>query len=154
MQDEDHRLYQRGLRTLVASREAYAASAPNASIQHLRGAVAAVVPDGPERDVYNNAILQRELRARGYVFDSATRAAAAALAFDHDGDCGISNVGTLPGARRRGLATALTSPQLAEALARGCGTASLQSTQVAERVYAAVGFRDLGRFLEYVPAAT
>jgi predicted GNAT family acetyltransferase len=29
--------------------------------------------------------------------------------------------------------------------------ASLQSTPMAERVYAAVGFRDLGRFLEYVP---
>src|SRR4051812_7901429 len=32
---------------------------------------------------------------------------AAALAFDHEGDCGIYNVGTLEGARRRGLATAL-----------------------------------------------
>jgi len=30
-------------------------------------------------------------------------------------------------------------------------TASLQSTPMAERVYAAIGFRDLGRFLEYVP---
>jgi predicted GNAT family acetyltransferase len=38
-----------------------------------------------------------------------------------------------------------------DALARGCETASVQSTEMAERVYAAVGFRDLGRFLEYVP---
>ena len=30
-------------------------------------------------------------------------------------------------------------------------TASLQSTAMAERVYAVVGFRDLGRILEYVP---
>jgi predicted GNAT family acetyltransferase len=30
-------------------------------------------------------------------------------------------------------------------------TASLQSTGIAERVYASVGFRDLGRYLEYVP---
>jgi hypothetical protein len=37
------------------------------------------------------------------------------------------------------------------ALARGCETASLQSTPMVERMYAAVGFRDLGRILEYVP---
>jgi hypothetical protein len=35
--------------------------------------------------------------------------------------------------------------------ARGCQTASLQATPMAERVYSAVGFRNLGRFLEYVP---
>ena len=77
--------------------------------------------------------------------------AAAALAYDHAGDCGIFNVGTTPSYRRRGLATALTLIQLHDAAARGCVTASLQSTPVAERVYAAVGFRDLGRILEYSP---
>jgi ribosomal protein S18 acetylase RimI-like enzyme len=76
---------------------------------------------------------------------------AAAMAFDLGGDCGIYNVGTLEGARRRGLGTALTALHVHDALARGCQTASLQSTAVAERVYAAVGFRDLGRILEYVP---
>lgn len=40
-----------------------------------------------------------------------------------------------------------------EAYARACRTASLQSTPMAERVYASVGFRDLGRILEYVPPA-
>ena len=40
---------------------------------------------------------------------------------------------------------------LHDARARGCRTASLQSTAMAERLYAAVGFRDLGRILEYVP---
>lgn len=78
-------------------------------------------------------------------------AVAAALAFDHDGDCGIFNVETLEHARRRGLATALTLQQVHAARARGCQTASLQATPEAERVYAAVGFRDLGRILEYVP---
>jgi len=75
-----------------------------------------------------------------------------ATAFDHDGDCGIYNVGTLERARRRGTATALTSWHLRAALERGCRTASVQSTPMAEGVYAAAGFRDLGRFLEYVPA--
>jgi ribosomal protein S18 acetylase RimI-like enzyme len=76
---------------------------------------------------------------------------ATAMAFDHGGDCGIYNAGTLERARRRGLGTALTVLQVHDALARGCRTASLQSTAMAEGVYAAVGFRDLGRILEYVP---
>jgi ribosomal protein S18 acetylase RimI-like enzyme len=76
---------------------------------------------------------------------------ATAMAFDHDRDCGIYNVTTLERARRRGLGTALTALLVHDALARGCQTASLQSTPMAEGVYAAVGFRDLGRILEYVP---
>ena len=61
------------------------------------------------------------------------------------------NVTTLRQARRRGIATALTALLLHDAADRGCSTASLQSPPMAEGVYAAVGFRDLGRFLEYVP---
>jgi ribosomal protein S18 acetylase RimI-like enzyme len=75
---------------------------------------------------------------------------ATAMAYDHHGDCGIYNVTTLEHARRRGLGSALTALHLHDAAARGCRTASLQSTPIAERVYASVGFRDLGRFLEYV----
>ncbi|MGE5274112.1 MAG: GNAT family N-acetyltransferase [Verrucomicrobiota bacterium] len=74
---------------------------------------------------------------------------ATALAVDHEGDCGIYNVGTLERARGRGLATALTALHVHGARARGCRTASVQSTPMAERVYAAVGFRDLGRILAY-----
>jgi predicted GNAT family acetyltransferase len=74
-----------------------------------------------------------------------------AFGFDHHGDCGIYNVGTLEHARRRGLGTALTATLVRGAIARGCRTASLQSTPNAERMYAAVGFRDLGRSIEYVP---
>ncbi len=77
--------------------------------------------------------------------------AAAGLAFDHAGDCGIYNVGTLPHARRRGLGTALTALHLYRARERGCTTASLQSTPEAAGIYASLGFRDLGRFVEYVP---
>jgi ribosomal protein S18 acetylase RimI-like enzyme len=77
---------------------------------------------------------------------------ATGIAFDRDGDSGIYNVGTLERARRRGLGTAVTALLAHDAAARGCVTASLQSTEMAERVYAAVGFRDLGRILEFVPA--
>jgi hypothetical protein len=53
---------------------------------------------------------------------------------------------------RRTSSTRRSSASLVhDAAARGCRTASLQSTAMAERVYAAVGFHDLGRILEYVP---
>lgn len=74
---------------------------------------------------------------------------AAGMSFDHGGDSGIYNVGTLEHARRRGLGTALTALLAHDAHARGCRTATLQSTPMAERAYAAIGLRDLGRILEY-----
>jgi ribosomal protein S18 acetylase RimI-like enzyme len=241
----DADLYQRGAETLVASWEAYADAAVAAAVHRLPGVAAAVFADEPERGIYSNALLERDLgdgdraraldamesayaaagvtrfaawvherdhalqadvKARGYTFDSSTRAmamaldditlprpeiewlplawsdylhmfalppgllggdghetlrliaarvdgasVAAAMAFDHDGDCGIYNVGTLEAFRRRGLGTALTALHLHDAAARGCRTASVQSTPMAEGVYRAVGFRDLGRYLEYVP---
>ncbi|HEU4600091.1 MAG TPA: GNAT family N-acetyltransferase [Solirubrobacterales bacterium] len=77
------------------------------------------------------------------------RDVGAVLAYDHDGDCGIFNLGTLADARRRGIGTALTALALHEARARGCTTATLQSTEIAEGVYSVLGFGDLGRYLEY-----
>jgi len=49
------------------------------------------------------------------------------------------------------LGTALTVALLCDAVDRGCCTATLQSTPMAERVYASVGFRDLGLMFEYAP---
>jgi ribosomal protein S18 acetylase RimI-like enzyme len=82
------------------------------------------------------------------------RPVVTAIAFDHDGDCGVYNVGTVPDARRRGLATALTAFVLADARSRGCTTASLQATPAAEAIYASVGFHDLGRIHEYARGST
>lgn len=241
----DAELYRRGAETLRASWEAYARGARRARVVRRAGVAAAVFPEAPERAVYNNALLTRDLaagertdalaameeayasagvsrfaawvhesdeplrldvEARGYRFDQATRAmgmaladlrmprpeidlappdwseylrtigvptgflagvdqgefhvrlarlegetVASALAFDHGDDCGIYNVSTLAAARRRGLGTALTVLLAHDAAARGCRTASIQATEMAERLYARVGFRDLGRFLEYVP---
>jgi GNAT superfamily N-acetyltransferase len=84
--------------------------------------------------------------------DCDGRHVATALGFDAGDDIGIFNVSTVEGARRRGLGTALTARLAHDALARGRTTATLQSTPMAERVYAAVGFRDLGRILELAPA--
>jgi len=241
----DADLFRRGADTVVASWEEYARGAVGAFVQRFPGVDIAVFPSEPERAVYNNALLARDLaiakradaidameaaytgagvarfaawvhetdeamradlEQRGYTADMSTRAmamplddirvprpdvelappdwaehlrladvppnflggaephayhvliarlgdenVATAMAFDHAGDCGIYNTGTLERARRRGLATALTALHIHDALARGCQTASLQSTDMAQRVYAAVGFRDLGRILEYVP---
>jgi ribosomal protein S18 acetylase RimI-like enzyme len=244
----DDDLYRRGAENCLASWEAYARGSDGAVVLRFPAAAAAVFPDGPERTVFNNALLERGLDAeeraravadveaayaaagvdrfaawvhetdaamradlgeRGYTVDTTTRAmgmavddvrlprpeldlaspdwdayldflerdgappgllsgvapgefivrlarldgrqVAAALAFDRGDDCGIYNVGTLEGARRRGLGTALTALLVHDAAARGCRTATLQSTAMGERVYAAVGFRDLGRIVEYVP---
>jgi len=233
----DAELNRRATRTLIASWEEYARGARDAGIVRAPGVVAAVFPAGPERAVYNNAVLEgaagidamediyaaagigrfaawtreadaplrRDLERRGYTIDETTRAmamelddlrlprpeldlapadwaeylrivgvpqdflaaadpaayeilvarldganVATAMAYDCDGDRGIYNVGTLEHARRRGLGTALTALLVHDARDRGLRTASLQSTPMAERVYAAVGFRDLGRIVEYV----
>jgi ribosomal protein S18 acetylase RimI-like enzyme len=244
----DSELYHRGIRTLLSSWEAYARGSQGAAVVRAAGVAAGVFPAEPQRDVYNNAVLERglgacaraaaldameaayasagiarfaawvheadaamrtDVEARGYTFQESTRAmglalsdlrvpspdpelapaewrdylgylehfglpsgllehvdprefhlllarldgetVTAGLALDLDGDCGIYNVGTLEPARRRGLGTAVTAVLARDAAARGCETASLQSTEMAEGVYAAVGFRDLGRILEYAP---
>jgi GNAT superfamily N-acetyltransferase len=241
----DADLYRRGCETLHASWEEYARGATDACVRRLPGVATAIFPNGPERAVYNNALLQGDLSAgerataldamenayatagvrrfaawvhqsdeamradlerRGYTLAESTRAmgialddirlsrpqielgppdwseylrilgvppdllrgadqsafhvliarlgsenVATAMAFDFGTDCGIYNVTTLEHARRRGLGTAVTAVLVHDARARGCQTASLQSTAMAEGVYATVGFHDLGRILEYVP---
>jgi GNAT superfamily N-acetyltransferase len=244
----DADLYRRGAATLLASWEEYARGCADATLERHSGVCAAVFPSGPERAVYNNALLdgdlgpaeraaavdamqaaydsadvdryaawvhesdhgmRAELIGRGYTFEESTRAmgmslddgvlalpevelgpldwaayleylqlvgvpagllggadpsafhtlvarrdgenVATAIAFDHGGDCGVFNMSTLETARRQGLGTALTARHVHDAAERGCTTASLQATAMAERVYAAVGFRDLGRIFEYVP---
>jgi ribosomal protein S18 acetylase RimI-like enzyme len=242
----DALLFDRQLQTLVSTWGAYAAGSPGAAVHRTSGLTVAVFPHGPERAVYNNALLEPQsgrgdvheavraverryaeagvgrfavwahesdaagvaaLERAGLTYDTATRAmamplddlteprpdgpfappdwrtylrvievdehllhgvdqtrfpvrialldgrpVAAAMAFDHDGDCGIFNVGTRPEARRRGLGTAVTAMLLHDARARGCATASLQASPMAEHLYASLGFRDLGRWLEFVPA--
>jgi len=113
--------------------------------QYLRMLALEGLPDGLLAGVAPDAFHVRLAMADG-------EPVAAALAFDHAGDCGIYNVGTLPHVRRHGLGTALTALEMYDAHARGCTTASLQATEMAERVYESLGFRDLGCFMEYVPA--
>jgi hypothetical protein len=60
----DTDLYLRGTETLLASWEEYARGATGAAVQRHRGVAAAVFPNEPERGVYNNALLERDRRAR------------------------------------------------------------------------------------------
>jgi ribosomal protein S18 acetylase RimI-like enzyme len=59
----DSELYTHGAETLVASWEQYARGATGATLQRLPGVAAAVFPGGPERGIYNNALLARALGA-------------------------------------------------------------------------------------------
>jgi GNAT superfamily N-acetyltransferase len=85
------------------------------------------------------------------IVDDGGAGVATGMGYDHAGDCGVFNVTTVESARRRGVGTALGTTLVLDARARGCVTATLQSTEMAEHVYATIGFRDLGRILEYVP---
>jgi GNAT superfamily N-acetyltransferase len=84
-----------------------------------------------------------------YLARCAGEPACCTAAFDYAGDCTIQMVGTVERFRRRGLATALVRHALRRAWERGCTSASLQSTPRAEGVYASVGFRPLGRYVEW-----
>ena len=246
MDDDD--LYRRGLATLVASWAAYARGAAGAAVRRLPGVAAAVFPRGPERDVYNNALLegglaaagraaaiasledayaaagvtrfaawvherdaplQADLERRGYVFDSATRAMG--LSLDElrgprrplDARAvGLERVPARAGRPRRppGRGRPRGVPRPGRALerrerrdrdgvrprrrlrglqrhdarrrpparpghrpdggaparrrrARSAARPACSRRAMAEGVYAAAGFRDLGRILEYVPPA-
>ena len=68
-------------------------------------------------------------------------------------DVYVSFVATLPAARGRGLATAVTRAALLDARARGAHTATLQASAMAERLYTRLGFRPVARWHEWSPAA-
>lgn len=65
-------------------------------------------------------------------------------AHDHDGDCSVTFVATLPPARGRGLAKRLLLYALHDARERGCTTTSLQATKAGYPMYLRLGYRDLG----------
>ena len=68
-----------------------------------------------------------------------------------DTDVNVSFVSTRPHARRRGLASAVTRAALLDARERGFLTASLQATQMAEALYARLGFSPVGTWQEWIP---
>ena len=77
-------LRQRGRATLIASWEAYTQAAPGAEVRRTPGLIAAIFPRGPERAVYNNALLDGGLSA-------AERSAALETMVAAYGDAGVTH---------------------------------------------------------------
>jgi GNAT superfamily N-acetyltransferase len=71
-------------------------------------------------------------------------AVASVASQDHDRDCSIWWVATVPEVRGRGLAPALMRRALADGRARGCEVSTLQATKMGAPVYERLGYRDLG----------
>jgi ribosomal protein S18 acetylase RimI-like enzyme len=63
----------------------------------------------------------------------------------------ITGIVTVPAARRRGYATALTWTALAAARERGCQVATLTASPMGYPVYLRMGFRPAGLFRTYLP---
>src|SRR4051795_10078273 len=77
----DAELYERGAATAVASWEAYARGADSAAVVRAAGVASAVFPRGPERSVYNNTWLDRDMpRERRAEATAAMEAAYASAA--------------------------------------------------------------------------
>ena len=72
------------------------------------------------------------------------RAASVLATTDHDGDCGIWWVATLPEARGRGLSSRLLRVALDEARERSVRTSTLQATKLGRPVYERIGYHDIG----------
>jgi ribosomal protein S18 acetylase RimI-like enzyme len=82
--------------------------------------------------------------SRLYFAREGEELAACVAAIDEGNDCGIYCVATRPAFRGRGLASGLMCHALSEARSRGCATSTLQSSQMAVRLYQRLGYRDLG----------
>jgi ribosomal protein S18 acetylase RimI-like enzyme len=88
----------------------------------------------------------------GWVVVKGSTAIAGAYRYLHGSDCGIYAVGTTPAWRRRGIARRLVEHVLADAMAHGARTATLQSTTAGQRMYESLGLTAAGRYEEWVPA--
>lgn len=96
------------------------------------------------------------IRAGLTVVAAAVEGAAALSAGQHQPLAGVSEivgVGTLPTARRRGLALAVTAALVADARSRGAATVFLSAgDDDVARIYARLGFRTIGTALIAEPA--
>lgn len=72
-----------------------------------------------------------------------------ALAIRSGDVSGVYNVATLASARRRGVGTAATWAALAAGRRWGCRMAVLQSSEMGQAVYEAIGFRTVVRYAEF-----
>ncbi|MER5397998.1 GNAT family N-acetyltransferase [Streptomyces sp. NPDC002599] len=121
-----------------------------AGTPQLAEAAEACVADGSVERVV------RRVRAGLTVVAAAVEQGVALSAGQHQPLAGISEivgVGTLPSARRRGLAGAVTAALVADARSRGADTVFLSAgDDDVARIYARLGFREIGTALIAEPA--
>lgn len=72
--------------------------------------------------------------------------ASALIAREHQANCYFWFVATVPDARGHGIASELMRHALRQARRRGCTTTTLESTKMAETLYANLGYQPLGRY--------
>lgn len=85
----------------------------------------------------------------GYVGESAVATAEVCMA---GGVAGLYGVSTATAWRRRGYGTAMTARALAEARGEGARVGVLQASNEGQSLYARLGFRPHGQYVEYQPA--
>lgn len=115
---------------------------------YRRAATALCMPECPATLLV--AYLDGQLAAVAEVYRTASGCSPAGDAASLD-VAGLYNVCTLEAFRRRGLGTAVTRAALRHARQAGCRHVVLQASGEGYRVYARLGFRDAGRFVECVP---
>ncbi len=81
---------------------------------------------------------------RAYAARHEGWAASVLATLDHQGDCGVYMVATLPEARGHQLASLLMHRALLDGRKRGCEISTLQSSPRGRSVYERLGYRDLG----------
>ena len=66
---------------------------------------------------------------------------------------GIYSIATIPSARRRGYAAAMTARAVADGVVAGCDVAALQASEMGRPIYERLGFRTVVRYAAYVDLA-
>ena len=66
---------------------------------------------------------------------------------------GVYSIATVPEARRRGYASAMTARVVADGVAAGCEVAALQASEMGRPIYERLGFRTVVRYAAYVDPA-
>jgi GNAT superfamily N-acetyltransferase len=150
---------------LLAARGHFLDSDPEAMVLDLDVVERPPEPPGLDRDVDPRTVTRLNDRAYGmpgsferalgelevgegvflYAAGEGDAPSSCLLAFDHDRDCSVWLVATLPEARGEGLATALMATALADGRERGCTTSTLEATDLGRPVYERLGYRSLGK---------